>query len=488
MFDNVISQSPFLSRTANDVFENIQGTSFRGDYSVLVFMRALLGRRLAPGERIQQFFRSARVSAEELKDHTPRQIIELFVDSSDIVPNNLIICDIRGSSDDNAAVIEMLQKELPKELDGFVENKKCQIYFQKSFNAILFSDPDRKTSILFVDRLTVKKLHILLFSIPVALPWYFGKDNKLTPDEMALVKSIGNPDVSEFEMAVAKIADSYDFRGATIRKLLAGFETRYERKRADDLEREIGRMINDINRLNEQIGELLRNKNEKDISLTGLRMRLNEGIKDEESEIMQYCLENKNIVVEDVNDTTFDFTCREYLDIFSEDMAEAAIMNDYCDCYTYTKFSKEDTAKLLRAIFVDRTIRVRFCAAYRFRLNGEVRARGAHDFSSAEYTTYMPNPHIQNYECLGNYTIYINRFLQSRNYVGAMEQCVASCQSLNWGDGAVMREFFQQFLNSKRNTLRCVELPDGSMVSPAKAVDWLNAQEAAHEQAQQAES
>ena len=98
--------------------------------------------------------------------------------------------------------------------------------------------------------------------------------------------------------------------------------------------------------------------------------------------------------MEAINDTTFDFTCREYLDIFDEDMAEAAIKNEWCDCYSYTKFTREETEALLRAIFVDRTIRVRFCAAYRFRLNGEVKALGAHDFSGAEYATYMPKPSL----------------------------------------------------------------------------------------------
>ena len=46
---------------------------------------------------------------------------------------------------------------------------------------------------------------------------------------------------------------------------------------------------------------------------------------------------------------------------------------------------------------------------------------------------------------------------------GAIQQCVASCSSLNLSDGAVMGKFMHYLENKKE--LKCFELPDGTAMS-----------------------
>ena len=89
------------------------------------------------------------------------------------------------------------------------------------------------------------------------------------------------------------------------------------------------------------------------------------------------------------------------------------------------------------------------------------------------------SPHIQNHACMGGYVETINILLADRNYIGAIEQCVASCKSLNFTDTTVMGEFMKTMWQSP---IKCVELPDGRVVSAAEAIKWLDQQEGANGQ------
>ena len=134
--------------------------------------------------------------------------------------------------------------------------------------------------------------------------------------------------------------------------------------------------------------------------------------------------------------------------------------------------------KLLNAIFVDQTLKIRFCAAYYFDMNGSVTPQHSHRFGP-EFQGYKPNPHIDRYTCMGNYKPAINTALRKRDYVTALEQCVASAKSLNFHDSTVMEEFISQFTSNGGSSYKAIELPDGTIVSPKEAVKWIEAQEAA---------
>lgn len=99
----------------------------------------------------------------------------------------------------------------------------------------------------------------------------------------------------------------------------------------------------------------------------------------------------------------------------------------------------------------------------------------------------MPNTHIDRYHCMGNYSRTINELLRKRNYIGALEQCIASCKSLNFGDSAVMGEFMRTMW-SNNTVSRCIELPDGRVVKPNEAIRWLDEQEAMNEQTEEAQN
>ena len=134
--------------------------------------------------------------------------------------------------------------------------------------------------------------------------------------------------------------------------------------------------------------------------------------------------------------------------------------------------------KLMYAIFIDQTLRIKLCSAYKFYLNGNVEGLSGHRYGY-EFRECTPNTHIDRYSCLGNYQRVINECLRRNDYIGAIEQCVASCKSLNFADSTVMSEFMSRLygISNYDVNIKCIELPDGRVVEPKDAIAWLNEQE-----------
>ena len=134
--------------------------------------------------------------------------------------------------------------------------------------------------------------------------------------------------------------------------------------------------------------------------------------------------------------------------------------------------------KLMWAIFVDQILKMKFCAAYEFQLDGCVTAHRGYRFGES-CEDYMPNPHIYYHSCMGDYDSKVNTMLARNDYVSAIEQCVASAKSLNFGDHTVMCKFMEVITGARELNNKCIELPDGRVVNPKEAIKWLEEQEAA---------
>lgn len=216
----------------------------------------------------------------------------------------------------------------------------------------------------------------------------------------------------------------------------------------------------------------------------GLEAKIASNI-DGDSEIMEYFIRNPNLVLEDVTDSYMYFCTKGYLEYFDPDMAEAVIKNKRSCAYGYGYCTREQNIdkaqRLMSEIFLEDAprLRIRFCAAYKFNLNGNVDAIPNHDFGY-EFTGYMPNTHINEFHCMGGYSKTINGLLQRHDYIGALEQCVASCKSLNWGDSVVLERFMRIFW-AENSAPRCIELPDGKVVNAKEAIQWLEEQDKAAE-------
>ena len=476
MFKNVISQTPLTTPEANVYFNNITGDSFRGDVTFLTSMRALLSDRLGDEDTINLSFRGSSpmygLPAEEEEESSVRSIAREVVRAR----NQLTIYTIIGCDKETSeGWARIIGKRFPEIMTSWHPVEKVTAFFNKVFPAYCFINPEKKSTVVFTSELDIRRIHYLQQGIFAFLPWFFDKEKGVSDLEMELLKSVCEKTSDKYEEVIGKYAEKYDFKSMRIRKLLDGFERKYELEQIDSVKYQIESTMEEINRLNDSIASYLRRKADYETTLFGLMAKLEQS--DEESELMDYFMRNKHLSLRDVEGTVMSFVTMTNLDVFDEDMAERVINNSNSVLYKYcdagSGISRAGIRRLMEAVFLEQTLKIQFCAAYSFDIRGGVSAIRDYNYGF-ECREYMANPHIDRYRCLGDYAQYINARLLEHDYIGAIEQCVASCKSLNFGDAAVMDVFSQRITreNPEKNN-RCIVLPDGKVVTPKAAITWL---------------
>lgn len=480
MFKKVISVTPLTTEDANMYFDGrIYGSNYIGDVSFIATLRALMSSRLPDGRRIHLYHGSSTASASDLEELSKKEIVRYVLSSGmydEDEDDAIYIHNVTGTEDGNQLCMEALSNEFENEFGGFHKLQDVTNLYRKTFDVLCFVNPEKRQTLLFVTALNIRKYHYLQCSILGIMPWYFNPELGITEAESALIYSLREKTSDKYEDIIVKMAEHFNFSEARVRKLLQGFETRYERREIDAAKKNIERSHMNINAYNEQIGKELRLLNEYNIRLLGLQTKVEQN--DGSSEIMDYFLCNRRLYLETIgSDDSMVFCVRDYLTYFDESMVKSCLKNNNSFVYAYCNdrnrscpITSDQMRKLMTAIFIDQTIRVKFCAAYRFLMNGDVKGLDNHTYP-AEFRGYMPNPHIDRYHCMGSYSVSINKLLRENKYIEAIEQCIASCKSLNWGDGVVMSTFFDRMTRNREDSV--FELPDGRNVNIMEAIAWL---------------
>ncbi len=482
MFAEPIRSTPFSTQEANAALPNISGESFSGmdDVSFLSTLRALLGARLQDGQAVSLKFRSCAITDDIRSAHPPRAIIEALI-LTPSAPDRITVCNLNAGEEENGAALEMLQETIPC-YPGWQLLQKVTDFYRRSFRAQCYINPELRSVLVVVEALNLRKLHYLQCSIVAFLPWYFDPSKGLSEDEMALVNSLREKQPDNYLACLERMAEAYDFRSARIRQALSGFESRIEQKLLESTRAEIESYARKIDDLKERLGSVVREKAEKDALLLGLENKMAQG--GEGSELMQYFMSNRNLYILSSSDSVVKFACKGFLTYFNEDEARSMIREPRSILYRPDGVSREeripsrDMRLLMTAVFLDQTVKLRLCAAYEMNINGRTKASSACNFGPA-FADSLPNAHIQRYACLGNHETVLAELMAARNYIGAVEQCMASCMSLNFGDSVVMKEFMCYIygLSGSYTGHRCFVLPDGTETTAKGAIEWLKAQE-----------
>lgn len=488
MFKTILRETPLYNETANSFFESISGGVYMGDASFISTLRALVNPRMGEGEKISVGFHSCRWTVGDVQGKatlpTTRRICSEFNPDRE---QRIYIQSYLGPQTDTYACLELLKSKFEKAYKGWEILTRVTDFYRKQFYVLCFVNKDLKSVAIFVDNLDIRKMHYLQCSIFAFLPWYFDPEKGVSELEMSLINSLREKSADNYKAILKEIAKEYNFRASKIRRMLNGFETRYEKSECEAVRSKIQRRIEEINNYNDHIGELLKANHTDAIRLLGLETKL-ANPSGEDSEIMEYFLCNENLEILRTNSTELLFGVKTYLSYFDEDMASSAIDNKHSYLYhpsgastsTYP-IDAESMENLMKAIFIDQTLKIRICAVYKFDLHGSV--EGMRSFSYNEsFDGYLPNPHIDGHSCLGNYQRTINELLTKRNYIGALEQCIASTKSLNFGDSIVMGLFARTMYGDSRYDNRCIELPDGRVVNAEDAIKWLKEQEDTHDE------
>jgi len=351
-------------------------------------------------------------------------------------------------------------------LDTYAPREDLRVFYIKMLNGLFYTNGF--SAIIFLDSLDIRRYHALQMMIPKYLPQLFT-DNPLTEMETALLKSLGGRGHAEYERLIEQFAQRFDLRSEMIRTRLKGFETVFERERMQQVTQTITTYQREYQIYLTNLRDKLNMIQEQQVILAGLQSQI-DGIGDD-SELMEYFLCNKQLSIIRVTGTELEFVVHGYADVYDEEAFETYAGNLNSDLYNQlgSGVTKKEMQSLYQAIFSNGKYKLRLCAAYRADMKNAIKPVMDYVFPP-ESQTYLPNPHIQQYGCIGGYASRFVEYMSKRDYVGAIDQAVVSARNLNFYDSAVMSAFAK---NLSRTTIKCIEDADGTLMTPREAIKEL---------------
>ena len=491
MFTKSITSLTLTGKNANDLFQNINGDSYKFDVTFLATLRALLYKRIPDGESITLEHSKSDYSAEDIRAANPYDCIRAFLTRKRILsdPNGVIhIHNFCADDDGNTACFEKLDagavntilsgfKPMP-DMVKFLEQRKIRSRF--------FINEDAHSVLIFIERLDLKKWHLLQSFVPRYFPKYFS-NAPLDEKELKLIKSLTNRYAPEYEELIEEAAKQFDFRTAAVRKALRGFEDRFEQQELEKVRYAIMDYNQRIDSLNRKFSEYYQALRDLSVKELGLITKMRGGGNEEDSEFLEYFLCNKSLNLVRVSGARIEFIVTTTISSFDPDLFDSAIERDgsffYRHYQTGDRYENKDLTddrikKLMNAIFRDEILKLRVCAAYRLDFaTGDYSGLKNYTFPAEYLKDHTPNQHIQHYACLGNNRPVVADAMLRRDYVGAVSACCSSATNINFTESNTGTYFMEKIC--AKDVGRIIQMPDGSTMTPVNAAKWLEEQETA---------
>lgn len=485
MFDNKIRRTPFNTSFANTACGHIDGEPWANDNTFVSTMRALLFNRMPKESRITFSTYSYNYAKSVIDTNDARNVFNAVVPKIEDDTIKLIVFNNVGldSVVNNNAFLDFIEANIEKRYP-VKRIEKITSYFKKTFRCLCYVSTEHRQCFIFTESIDLRMYHYLQVGILAFLPWYFDKESGTTEKEIALLESLRMKRSDRYMECLADIARECDFRSEYTQRSLKGIETRVERQEIEALTSRISDSELTIEELQNRITSKLSEIRDYNIRIMGLRAKIahdeENGI---ESEILNYFMKHKNrLFLEYADDNEIRFVAKDYLMFWDKDIARKLFDNSTSVAYNCGNeirgpYTKEEMKELFEEIFIRKNFRIKVCGAYDFNIaNMRVSAPSGYAYSY-EFDDCLPNPHLDRYGCLGSYQSAITEFMKNSDYIGAIEQCIASCRSLNFADGPVMNALFRSWYKIEGSAnVRCIELPNGEIVDPAGAIKYMREQ------------
>ena len=478
MFNQVIETTPFCTPTTNRLYEDkIYGESYGYDVSFVSTLRALLYKRVGDGK--VYFFK------EEYHQRGDLSLEYYAIRIGNVYRNTVKVVSLTQYED---GFVDRWRGMIAEKLNEFYDEfsftkmEKVTQFFRKAFGVDCYVDFNQRSVLLVVDSLDRRKIHYLQCAIPAFMPWFFPADNPLTELERALIESLREKSPDNYIKCLAEIASNFDFRTEEIRSMLEGIENEVELAEISNCRSNIEYYNRQINDCNSRVADFIRKIYDAETRILGYEARMEQN-KGNESILMEYFIANKVLHPVSKSGTSITFVVADRFEYCNEDVVQTCLENPYSRIYSFGMgsgnhaVSDEAIKRFVQALMIDKTIQMKMCAAYAIDLrgaavNGAVHAMGGYRYG-AEFSDYMPNPHVQNYTCMGNYVQLILECLENHNTLGAIENCIASAKSFNPSDGTVCDTFMSQLFDNGGTRAKCIIMPDGRCVTPVEAAKEL---------------
>lgn len=483
MFSNAIrSGTKFLDNTSINYFADtyqISVDNFGGDHSFAATVMALMPRRLRGDGFIVSYGGISCIEQLENRDQEYVDgLIRRYMDRVAYRNSEITVYYFNSSI---YGAFTAFKNNFIRLYPEYKELENIEEYFSRITDTLIAINEEKKSAIVLVEQNTIEFIHLLQSALPRLVPEYFtSPEDALTTRERDFLRTLSRKDGKNDYLSFLKEFEAdYDFRGIKTRALLAGFESKVYRNKLSNVEQEIRYLDQNIQDNLSQYSRLINSRAELYTKKYGLEYQCEHS--NDSEDFVEYCASNKRIEVVWCGNDAIEFIVNCHLENFDPDIYESYAGNLGSYIYNHFDYEREcfyddnNRKKFLDAIFGDDPqLKIRCCAFYRIYMDGDVGTERHYDFGD-KYIDYIPNPHLDYHECLGDYNRTIKQALLDGDYMLAVEQCIASAKSINIGESVTFPKLLATLLGDVDD--KYIELPDGTPVTSLEAYQWLLAQE-----------
>lgn len=489
MFATNYSRSPLVNPAADELFNNIKGDAYRSDVSFLAIARALLHGRLPADKNVYIHYNEVDCSFMTSAAVDDKDLPSALIGGRSIDEENQTNIVVVTSNEETRKALVEKWKDV-KEFCGMKSDPQAEGQIFKNVNMVgdrCFIDEETSRSLVLVfGQFNVVKWHALASILPKFFSRYFEKKDGhfvLTDDEKkGIVLGMSTEKKEDvFANAITKFSEQFDFRTPTIRAALNGYETKNFEVKLKNIDRNIEDYLRRIEDCNKTYAQLLRQKREADDKRTLLVLQ-KDSVNNKDT-LMEYFIANKNLHLAEFDDNAITFFVKTPLANFNPDLAEELIKNPHrgerADIYVHgsNKYTVEDRDLLYKALFVDQTIRAWMFGKFSFfknDSNSPIKAYSSFD-QPPEMHDCCANPHLYYHACMGNNIRYATDQFMMGNYVGAIEQTIGACASVNLNEGVTTSRWMSDLWNTKYG--KFFELSDGRRMNVNEVLKYLKKEE-----------
>lgn len=335
---------------------------------------------------------------------------------------------------------------------------------------------------VFINSRDIRFYHMIISFLSLMFPALFV-EKPLEEKDYNLIKALSKTSKDAFIQRIQESVQPYvaEFRRIMLTNLLRMIHNKKIEAAKNDVERQRGYVKDAEEAFANQIKRL------KELITIFEGVKATEQYDDPEEDLVDYLSTNKQIKNVSINGSLLTFSVATLLNNYNPDawdlFAERGYIYDgkynYEGRYDINLLdafkTRENRKLLLDNIFSESPLfTVKIAGNYSLELDRCYSGTNrGYNYVEADpiYKGYMPNPHLKFYECLGGYKIKIAKALQDRNYIAAIELCIASAGSVDLDETEqTFRPFIGYLMSSKEKVLRRF---DGVDMSPEEALLYL---------------
>lgn len=358
--------------------------------------------------------------------------------------------------------------------------------------------PDKRRAIVDVDQ-AVRPRHAIwlrvISAIPMLLPWLFEGEQKLQPDEYALLQlvyKISQKDNAasrkDFWDATAPFIAKYAYDMIEYRSAAQEITVNAQADQIRSASRNIEEAEQEIKNYQRRISDQLRIIAEYNAKIAYLRKIDTNQLR---QEIYDY-LRSGGFRIDHIGIGSgyIQYTVLTTLSCYDEDMVDSYVLGypDVLDGYSSigrgsheidNPYDNDQMAAFYRAVFVDHRFTIKMAATYIINRDAVVHAVEADDPMEPIAADYINNPHIAFASCLGGYSGDLTDAERNHDYIAALAISQQSASNVSLSETWAMGRVTQQLVLGSGKVIRTQDGTDITFKEAMQIVcDEMNGKEA----------